>query len=165
MKGSWTWAVLAVAGCAGGPVGGGDGHSALLISMHIASEEEKPGLQPISFEGREVFMEPDPFLGDPEIVAVAPVRVDTVQAAVPWGGRIEPDGWSAVLHGRLHDAESVGVRGVSGAPPEPRGTPVLNRGCDLARLPPSWAATGREHLRGVAQPGSAPALGTPSRRQ
>jgi preprotein translocase subunit SecD len=74
MKVSWTWAVLAVVGCAGGPVGGGEGHPALLISMHIASEEETPGLQPISFEGREIFMEADPFLGDPEIAAVDPVR-------------------------------------------------------------------------------------------
>jgi hypothetical protein len=49
MKVSWTWAVLAVVG-------------------------ETPGLQPISFEGREMFMEADPFLGDPEIAAVDPVR-------------------------------------------------------------------------------------------
>jgi len=59
--------VLVLVACGGER--GGAGESAPLISMHLASQEERPGYTRVEFEGATLFVAPEPLIDDDEIAA------------------------------------------------------------------------------------------------
>ena len=47
-----------------------------LVAVHLASPEPREGWTPVSFEGRDLFLEPEPVVADPDVRDVVATRSD-----------------------------------------------------------------------------------------